>query len=485
MSLKSWVRKIVSEKEPDRKLQDAGKEAPKIARADPLERIAALKESGWDLTIQLVRVGSNSNGATNKHWHITEIDPLTFYDLVSEALGGGSYRMSFRKDDATLLRFDGSDRPETHTFSVAGRPKMSGEAPIVVAKDKGIDWIELLKEGGIGALLIKAFFDRGKPDETVMKLLEAALSGNGNKADAGNLLSNVTDTLVKLKDAAGNDGGVDPMTYINQFMTMLNQYNQNMRPPVSTTGSNSSGLDKFFEGLGNAAPAIVPLLTGALARGSEPAATSSALPTTPENTGLPPSNATGSGADAGAPDPPPQTPPNPLAAFGAPDLGGGKELTPQTAAFGAIMKLRYMIGQQAPPLDVAAEMVDSINLINGATRAEGEWDNYIGDPGEAFDQFAPLISEWSEFPQYKTDCREAMVKAVTEYFEREEPEEGEETEEAIITEETQTEGTEEIETDDLKTDTQPPHEEPETPTHDTVEGTGNHESETTASGIDG
>lgn len=496
MSFKSRLRKLLEEKEPDRQLQDPQKNAKKTQRADPLERLAALKEAGWDLTILLSRASGTSAGATNKHWHITEIDPMTFYDLVSEVLGGGSYRMSFRKDDATLLRLEGSDQIETHTFAVAGKPKMTGEAPVVVPKEKGIDWTELLKEGSIGALLIKSFFERTKPDETLMELLKATLSGNGNKTDAGTLLNNVTETLVKLKDAASDNGGVDPMTYINQFMTMLNQYNQNMRPPVSTTGSSSSGLDRFFESLGNAAPAIVPLLAGALGGGgSPPAATPSALPTgTPENTELPPSNGTGSEPDAGAPDSPPETPPNPLAAFGAPDLGGAKDLTPQSAAFGAIMKLRYMIGQQADPLDIASEMVDTINLIQGAKRVEGVWENYIADPGEAFDQFAPLINEWSEHPEYKTECREAMVKAVTDYFDTEEPEETEEaviteetpeTEEAIITEASDTEETQEIETHDLKTDTQPPSAEPETPINDSVEGTGNDAGADTDSRVNG
>ncbi len=105
-----------------------------------MERIAALKAADWDLTILLSRTSGAAAGATSKQWHISEVDPLTFYDTVSESLGGGAYRMEFRKPDATILRLDGSDTLETHTFTVAGKPKLTGET--TKEKAKGIDWLQ-------------------------------------------------------------------------------------------------------------------------------------------------------------------------------------------------------------------------------------------------------------------------------------------------------------------------------------------------------
>lgn len=477
MGWKQLIRKLVNEKEPESKLQDPEKDKKKLVRVDPLERLSALKAADLDLTIQLTRTTGNAAGAINRQWHITEVDPLTFYDTVSEALGGGAYRMTFRKADATLYRLEGSDRPETHTFTVAGKPKIIGEAAKQTQKSADF-WQDLMKEGSIGAMFIKSFLEgRGQPDQVLMELLKSAISGNGNKAlDPTALLANVTETVVKLKEAAGDSGAIDPMAYIAQFMTVMEKFNA-QRPPVSTTGSNKSGLDSFFESLGAAAPALAPIVVGALSKG-EPAshATLAANPAA-----IPPSATdnvvsmpnrqeaasdkmtfAGSGeADSpGVPDPANQI--NPLSAFSAPDLTGAADLTPQGAAVGAVMKLRYMIGQQADPIDIAAEFVDMINLIKGAKRVNGVWENYIDDPGDAFDQYAPLIPEWLEHPQYRTECRAAMVKAVTDYFESEE-----QPDEITI------DGAEEIATNDVTDDQQSTGEPtPETSTDDTVVGTG-------------
>lgn len=469
MGLKHLIRKLVNEKEPERKLQDPGKNQKEMVRVDPLERIAALKAADWDLTILLGRTSGMSGGGINQ-WHISEVDPLTFYAMVSDTLGGGAYRMEFRKPDATILRLEGSEKTETHTFTIAGKPKNIVENTKQNAKSADF-WQDMMKEGSIGAMIIKSFFEnRGQPDGVLMELLKTAISGNGNKAlDPTALLSNVTETVVKLKEAAG-DSGADPMQYISQFMTMMNQYNMANKPPVSTTGSNSTGIDKFFESLGAAAPAFAPIIAGALASKGEAAAIPAALPPsapdqmpdsqTQRNTQQsqnPAFAGSGEAATSGAPDPLSKV--NPLSAFNAPDLGGAPSLTPQTAAFGAVMKLRYMIGEQGDPIDIAAEMVDTINLLKGARRVEGVWENYIDDPGQAFDEYAPLIPEWLEHPQYRTTCREAMVKAVTDYFESDQQ---------------NIAGDGEIETDDATVDQQPPVEPPpDTPTDDTVEQIGN------------
>lgn len=465
MGLKQLIRRLVNEKEPERKLQDPEKDQKKMVRVDPLERIAALKAADWDLTILLSRTSGISSGGIQQ-WHITEVDPLTFYQMVSEILGGGAYRMEFRKPDATILRLEDSEKTETHTFTIAGKSKLTVENTKQNAK--GGDLLqELTKEGSIVTILLKTLLEnQGKPDEVLMELLKTSISGNGNKAlDPTALLANVTETVVKLKEAAG-DSGADPMQYISQFMTMMNQYNLANRPPVSATGSNSSGLEKFFESLSAAAPAFAPIIAGALASKGEAAATPAALPPSAPDQ-IPDSQTqrtqqrqnpafAGSGVAAtpGAPDPLPKV--NPLSAFNTPDLGGGSGLSTDSAAFGAVLKLRYMIAQQSDPIDIASEMVDMINLIKGAKRVEGVWENYIDDPGQAFDEYAPLIPEWLEHPEYRTTCREAMVKAVTEYFE--------ESDQEAIT------GDGEIETDDATVDQQPPIEPPaETPTDDAVE----------------
>ena len=482
MGFKQRLRKLLQEKEPKRKLQDPEKEQKNLVRVDPLERIAALKAADWDLTILLSRTGGVAAGATSKQWHISEVDPLTFYEMINESLGGGAYRMEFRKPDATILRLDGSDTLETHILTVAGKPKLTGE-PKEKPKKEGIDWMqEVTKEGSVFGMILKGLFEqRGKPDEVLMELLKTATSGTGSKTDPTALLANVTDTVVKLKEAAGDNGAVDPMQYMSQLMSLMNQVNSTMKPPVATTGSNSSGLDKFFESLGAAAPALVPLVMGAMNKGGEPAATPATLPeNAPDNVIPMPQHEkptpeqkaafAGTGADAtvAAPDSSPGNGSafNPLAAFNAPDLGGEKTLTPKSAAFGAILKLRYMVGQQADPVDIASEMVDSINLIQGARRVEGVWENYIDDPGEAFDEFAPLIPEWLERPAYRTECREAMVKALTEYFASDD------------TDDQPTVGAEEIEIGNTTAQAEPiverPAEIPETPADDTVESTVHH-----------
>jgi len=284
MGLKQWVRNLLSENEPVRKLQDAEKNQTKVVRVDPLERIAALKAADWDLTILLNRTSGQSAGATNKQWHISELDPLTFYEQITEALGGGAYRMEFRKPDATIMRLEGSDKLETHTFNISGNPKLTGEKVKQEVNEKAPDfWQDMMKEGGVGMMLLKTFLEnRGKPDEVLMELLKASMSGNGNKAlDPTALLANVTETVVKLKEAASDNGSIDPMMYISKFMTMMNQYNMANKPPVATTGSNSSGLDKFFESLGAAAPAFAPIIAGAFANKGEPSATPAAIPASP------------------------------------------------------------------------------------------------------------------------------------------------------------------------------------------------------------
>ena len=498
MRFRQRLRKLLDQNEPKPKLQDPEKGQKDLVRVDPLERISALKAANWDVTLLLSRTGGAAAGATSRQWHISEVDPLTFYEMVSESLGGGAYRMEFRKADATILRLDGSDKLETHTFVIAGKPKLTGETTKEKPKKESIDWMqEAMKEGSVVGMIIKSFFEqRGKPDEVLMELLKTAISGNGNKLDPTALLANVTETVVKLKEAAGDNGAVDPMQYIGQFMSIMQQVNSTMKPPVATTGSNSSGLDKFFESLGAAAPAFVPLVLGAMNKGGEPAATPATLTgdapdnvismpqhesQTPEPT--PEEKAAFAGTGAGAIDTAPEPSPgngslfNPLVAFNAPDLAGEKTLTPQSAAFGAILKLRYMVGQKADPIDIASEMVDSINLIQGARRVEGVWENHISDPGEAFDEFAPLIPEWLEHPTYRTECREAMVKALTDYFASED------------IDDSTTDGAEEIETGDTTAQAEPTGEPPaeiaETPTDGAVEPTVEHERPDDHGQIDG
>jgi len=476
MGLRQLIRKLVNGKEPERKLQDPEKNQKNMVRVDPLERIAALKAADWDLTILLSRTSGATSGGI-KQWHITEVDPLTFYDLISELLGGGAYRMEFRKPDATLLRLEGSEKLETHTFTIAGKPKLVVENTKEKAKsaEGGDFWQDFMKEGSVGQMLIKTFLDqRGKPDELLMELLKTAIGDKGSNADPTALLANVTETVVKLKEAAG-ESGVDPMQYISQFMTMMNQYNLANKPPVTTTGSNSTGLDKFFESLGQAAPAFAPIIANAFNRGNgqDTAENPASLPAaTPE--AQPAFAGTEPATNRVSPDPAPGDPPkkvNPLSAFSAQDLGGDPSLSPASAAFGAIMKLRYMIGQEADPLDIASEMIDTINLIKGARRVDGAWENFIDDPGEAFDEFAPLIPEWLENPQYRTDCRAAMVKALTDYFE------SDEIEEQII------DGAE-IEIDHAAPDTESPIE-ADTAPDDTVVATVDHEGSNDNSIIDG
>jgi len=476
MGLRQLIRKLVNEKEPNRKLQDPEKNQKNMVKVDPLERIAALKAADWDLTILLSRTSGVSSGGI-KQWHITEVDPLTFYDLVSESLGAGAYRMEFRKADATLLRLEGSEKLETHTFAIAGKLKATAEAKEREKAKSGDFWQDFMKEGNIGQMVVKTFLDKqGKPDELLMELLKTAIGDKGSNADPTALLANVTETVVKLKEAAG-DAGVDPMQSISQFMTMMNQYNLANKPPVTATGSNSSGLDKFFESLGNAAPALGPIIAGALSNrgnGQDTENRSASLPAaTPE--AQPAFAGTQVATETSRPDPAPGDPVkkvNPLAAFSAQDLGGEASLSPASAAFGAIMKLRYMIGQEADPLDIASEMVDTINLIKGAKRVDGAWENFIDDPGVAFDEFAPLIPEWLENPQYRTECREAMVKAVTDYFE------SDGTEEQII------DGAE-IEIANATHDTESAIETSEAAPNDTVVGIGDHEGSNDNGIIDG
>ena len=382
--------------------------------------------------------------------------------------------MTFRHANGEVYKLTGSNVEESHVFTVAGKPKLSGEKE---AKEKEasnpLEWInKIMAEGSGIALLLKMFMDsRDKSSEIVMEMLKAQISNGNGKVDSSAMLANVTDTLVKLKDAA-EPGGTDPMQYIAQFMEMFNKFSQTVRPPVSTTGSNKSGIDSFFESLGAAAPAIVPMIAGVMGNRAAAAAPAPGGADTPPSNVIPletehqtparePEAFAGSGEEGiTKPDPAEQGGFNPLAAFNAPDLGGADALSPQSAGFGAVYKLRYMIGAQADPLDVASEMVDVINLIQGAKRVDGMWENFIDDPGEAFDQFAPLILEWSEHPQYKTDCRAAMVKAVTEFFESDEEQE-QQIEEAtpaditMIVDEPQKIEEPPIENDDTKTAEEP------------------------------
>lgn len=434
MSLKQRLKKWIGEDggKPDRKLQDPKKGKDRPVKVDPIERLAALIESGIDFTVELYRKTGGGRGAVQRQWHITEVNLLEFYSQVSDALGGGTYRMTFRQANGELYKLEGSNEEEAHVFTIAGKPKLTGEKE---TKDKEasnpLDWInKIMAEGSGIALLLKLFMEsKDKSTEMMMEMLKAQL-GNGNgKIDSSAMLANVTETLVKLKEAAQDSGGADPMQYIAQFMDMFNKFSQTMRPPVSTTGSNKSGLDSFFESLGQAAPSLVPMIAGAMGnRAAEPAPTppphmentlqdQQKLETQREAFAGP-----GEAETKAAPDPANMPKFSPLAAFKAPDLGGADELTAQSAAFGATYKLRYMIVQQADPLDIASEMVDVINLIQGARRVDGVWENYIDDPGEAFDNFAPLIDEWAEHPQFKNDCRAAMVKAVTDYYQEDEAE---------------------------------------------------------------
>lgn len=475
MGLKQWVRKLVIEKETERKLQDPDKGQKKNIRVDPQERIAALKAADLDLTIQLQRITAVGGGVATKSWHITEIEPLTFFSTVADALGGGAFHMTFRKPDATLYRLDGSKEPETHTITVAGKPKGTPEAKEKEKAKSGDFWTEFMKEGSVGQMIVKTFLEeRGKPDDVLMELLKTAISGKGSDLDPTALLANVTETVVKLKEAAGDSGGVDPIQSLSQAMTLFNQFNAANKPPVATTGSNSTGLDKFFESLGQAAPAFAPLIANAFNKGNgqDTAENPASLPAVQEPERQPAFAGTEPATNTVNPDPAPGDPlkkVNPLAAFSAQDLGGDPSLSPASAAFGAIMKLRYMIGQEADPVDIASEMVDTINLIKGARRVDGAWENFIDDPGEAFDEFAPLIPEWLENPQYRTECREAMVKALTDYFAG--------TEEQII------DGAE-IEIENAAHDKESPIETSEAAPDDTVVGIGDHEGSNDNSNID-
>jgi hypothetical protein len=106
---------------------------------------------------------------------------------------------------------------------------------------------------------------------------------------------------------------------------------------------------------------------------------------------------------------------NPLAAFSASDPAGDGTLTPNFGAIGAVMKLRFMLFEHADPADIAGELFDTINLVQGSRRVNGQWQNFVIDPGASFDQFAPMIPELLEDPQYSAECRAAIIKAVDDY----------------------------------------------------------------------
>ncbi len=48
----------------------------------------------------------------------------------------------------------------------------------------------------------------------------------------------------------------------------MKQYEIQTRAPVQATGSNSTGMEKFFEGLGAAVPALAPLIVSKLNPGT-------------------------------------------------------------------------------------------------------------------------------------------------------------------------------------------------------------------------
>jgi len=80
------------------------------------------------------------------------------------------------------------------------------------------------------------------------------------------------------------------------------------------------------------------------------------------------------------------------------------------------MKLRYMIAQRDEPLSIAAEMVDSINLVMGSQRIAGRWQNFINEDnvGTLFDQYAPMIPEFAADEAFTAECRAALIEAVQE-----------------------------------------------------------------------
>ena len=412
------------------KLRDAGKAEEPIIHVDPITRIAALKAGGKDLTIHLERRGSGSEGNVKHKWHLLEVEPVEFFEIVDDKCGAGKYEMSFRKRDGSIYTLEGSQKPETHEFKIAGKPQKTSDSN---GKDgKGSNWLsEMGKEGSPSALFMQLFMgQQQKTQEMLLQLATAAIGGGGSKTDPTELLSNISDTFVKLKESASNDTGGDPIQYISSFMQLMTQYNASMRPPVSATGNKGSGLDRFFEGLGQAAPALAPLFANALTPATPgpaatplpPAAGDSKVIAMPERDALSPepdaAQAAFAGTDTGVVAPvsaPEHGGLNPLAAFGAPDPSGEGALTSDFGAFGAILKLRYMLSQKADPADVAGELFDTINLVQGSQRIGGQWQNFVSDPEKSFDEYAGMLPEFENEPEYKALCRTAIIKAVSEY----------------------------------------------------------------------
>jgi len=387
---------------------------------DPQGRIADLKATGADITIEVERIGSDGRGFQNKNFEMDEVDPVTFRELIGEHLGGGNYRVGFRKADGHLLIRTDNGKPETHKIKVGGMAKGREKAERAEKKT------DEASDPSVYKIVME---QQGKNMELVTTMLTtmitALLTNQGNgKGDPSAIVKSMIEGIKEMKAVAG-DGGVDPLTLVSGVMQLMKQYEMQTRAPVQTTGSNSSGMDKFFEGLGQAVPAFAPLIASRLNPGTGPAA----LPADTNPTGRTeaPVNVSGLDTPASAEAAPSSTTPpdnsqvvvplDPLAALDAPlgelEGGGGDS---SHAAYGALMKLRYVIAQRDDPYSVAAEMVDSVNLILGSQRIAGRWQNFITDDnaGDIFDQYAPMIPEFAADPAFMAECRAALIEAVHE-----------------------------------------------------------------------
>lgn len=409
MGLRQRLRRLLDDKKDV--VEKASKIEKQSLRIDALGRIADLKESEAEITIEVERNGGDGSGFQNKNFEIEDVEPLAFRELIFDSLGGGSYKLVFRKPDGRLLLRSDTSKPETHKIKVGGKAKGKSKAEKAAKKNGDATMYQMMME------------NQAKNIELVTTMqntmITALLANMGNgKGDPAAMIKTVTEAVKDMKEVAG-DGGIDPLSLVSGVMQLMKQYDSQTRAPVQTTGSNSSGLEKFFEGLGAAVPAFAPMIAAKL----NPAA--AAPPLLPANSpafaGAEPPNmpeaAPTSTTPAGVPPPAGAAPLNALDALSAPlgPVEGGPS-DPSYAVYGAVMKLRYVIAQRDDPYSIAAEMVDCINLMRGAQRIGGRWQNHVNEEnaGAMFDQYAPMIPEFTADPEFMAQCRAALIQAVHE-----------------------------------------------------------------------
>ncbi len=88
---------------------------------DLLERLAALRVVPG-LFARIRRLDTGGNDLAGGVYPVEYIDPLYFYEMIYEEYGGGRYEIRFHFYKEPLLLPNG--RLETHTFAIAGEPKI-------------------------------------------------------------------------------------------------------------------------------------------------------------------------------------------------------------------------------------------------------------------------------------------------------------------------------------------------------------------------